>query len=168
MFAPCTWLATTSRLYGLGEAEGLADGVGEAEDEADEDEEVVTSVVPVPVEGVGDVVTVGSVSWVVSAGGSYVLVNKADNAIPTIIAANTNTGASTATKGTRRNGRTHPSMKYHSRAATTTSTATASHHGYPRTKKGRPATPLRLSAQPARFYRAFIPPVLATLHCISG
>ena len=81
----------------------------------------------------GVVVMEGFVSWVVPVCGSYVLVNKADNAIPTIIAANTNTEVSSATRGTRRDGRTHPSMKYHSRAATTTSTATASHHGYPRT-----------------------------------
>jgi hypothetical protein len=99
------------------------------------DAEVVSSVVSGPVVGVGVVVMVGSVSSVDPVGGSYGLVNTADNARPTIIAANTNTGASTATKGTRRNGRTHPSMKYHRSAATTTSTATASHHGYPRVKR---------------------------------
>ncbi len=104
------------------------------------DAEVVSSVVSGPVVGAG-VVVVGSVSSVDPVGGSYGLVNTADNARPTIIAANTNTGASTATRGTRRNGRTHPSMKHHRSVAATPSTATASHHGYPRTINRPPCYP---------------------------
>ena len=98
----------------------------------------------------------GSVSSVDPVGGWYGLVNKADNAIPTIIAANTNTGASTATRGTRRSGRTHPSIKYHKSTATTPSAAAASNHGYPGTKIGRPATLLRLSAAAGDVRRARI------------
>jgi hypothetical protein len=155
-------LPPTSRLYGLGEAEadgeaeGEGEGDGEAEGEALGDGEAVCSVISGPVEGVGVVVMVGSVSSVVRIGGSYGLLNTTDNASPTTIAPNTTTGVSTATRGARTNGRTHPSMMYHRSAATTASTAPASHHGYPRIKMGRPATPLRLSAATREVYRACI------------
>jgi hypothetical protein len=154
---PRAALYISSRHYGLGEAEGEgeAEGDGVGEGEAVGDGEAVRSVVSGPVEGIGVVVMVGSVRSVVRCRGSYGPLSDTDKVIPTTTAAIATTGVSTTTRGTRTNGRTHPSKKYQKSTATTASTATDSHHGYPKTN-GLPATPPRLSAAASEVYRACI------------
>jgi hypothetical protein len=116
--------------------EGEAVGGGEA----------VRPVVAGPVEGTGVVVVVSSVRSVVRIGGSYGTLSAVDNAIPTTIAATAATGVSTTTRGTRTNGRTHPSKAYHNGTASKPSSAAHSHHGYPKTN-GPPSYPTPLSAR---------------------
>jgi hypothetical protein len=177
---------TSSRHYGLGEAEGEgetegeAEGEGETEGEAEGeaegvgegvvvgDGEAVRSVVSGPFEGMSVVVAVGSVRSVVRFRGSYGPLSTADNVIPTTTAAIATTGASTATRGTRTNGRTHPSKKYQKSMATTASTATDSHHGYPKTNVGCQLLRPAYRRQPVRFIEHASPPVLAILRWISG
>ena len=91
------------------------------------------SVLSGSVEGMGvDLVVglVGSVRSAVRTGGSYGPLSDTDNVIPTSSVASATTGVSTNTRGTRTNGRTHPSKKYHNSTATTTSKAAGIHHGY--------------------------------------
>ncbi len=143
-----------SRLYGLGEAEGegVAEGEGEAEGDAVGEGEavgggeavrsVVSSVLSGALEGVGGVAAVGSVRSVVRGGGSYGPLSTTESVIPTTAAASATTGVSAITRGTRASGRTHPSKKYHSSTAMTTSTATTSHDGCPNTGSTYPPNAL--------------------------
>ena len=103
--------------------------MGEGDGEAVGD--VVRPVVVGPVEGTG--IVVGLVRSV-RGGGWYGPLSAADNAVATTTTASTHAGASTTTRGTRTNGRTHPSKMYHNIAANTTTIATDSHHGNPRMK----------------------------------
>lgn len=100
----------------------MGEGDGEAVGDA------VRPVVVGSVEGTG--VVVGLVRSV--RGGSYGPLSAADIAVATTTTASTHIGASTISKGTRTNGRTHPSKTYHNSAANTTTIATDSHHGKPR------------------------------------
>ena len=109
------------------------DGVSEGEAVGDGFPVRSRSVVSGSVEGMGvDLVVglVGSVRSAVRTGGSYGPLSDTDNAIPTSSVASATTGVSTNTRGTRTNGRTHPSKKYHNSTATTTSKAAGIHHGY--------------------------------------
>jgi hypothetical protein len=139
--------------------------VGEGEAVGDGD--AARSVVSGPFEGMSVVVAVGSVRSVVRFRGSYGPLSDTDNVIPTTTAAIATTGASTTTRGTRTNGRTHPSKKYQKSMATTASTATDSHHGYPKTKGCQLPRPAN-RRQPVRFIEHTSPPVLAILRWISG
>jgi hypothetical protein len=112
---------------GDGDADGEGDAVGEGDGEAVGD--AGWPVVVGPVEGMG---VVAGLVRSVRVGGSYGPLSAAENAVPTTTATSKHAGASTTTRGTRTNGRTHPSKTYHNSAANTTTTATDSHHGNPR------------------------------------
>ena len=71
---------------------------------------VVSSVVSGPLEGMG-------VSVVCRSGGSYGPLSAADIVTATTTAISVTSGASAITSGTRTNGRTHSSKKYHNRPA---------------------------------------------------
>jgi len=105
----------------VGEGEAIGDG------------EAVRSVFSFFSEPLGEtgVAVVGSVRSVVRGGGSYGPLSATDSVMPTTAAAIVTTGVSATTKGTRANGRTHPSKKYHNSTATTASTPATSHHGCP-------------------------------------
>ncbi len=113
----------------MGKGEAVGDAVGEAVGDGEAIRSVVSSVVSGLLEGA--VVVVGSVCSVVRGGGSYGPLSATDSVIATTTAAAVATGVSTTTRGTRTNGRTRPSKKYHNSTATPASTAATSHHGYP-------------------------------------
>jgi hypothetical protein len=83
-------------------------GVGEAVGGGEVVRWVVSSVVLGFLEGM-DVAVVGSARSVVRGGGSYGPLSATDSVIPTTTAAIATTGVSATTRGTRANGRTHPS-----------------------------------------------------------
>jgi hypothetical protein len=132
---------------GVGEGEGV--GVGEAVG----DGFPVRLVVSGSVEGTGVVALVGSVRSVVRGGGSYGPLSATDSVIPTSAAVIATTGVSATTRGTRANGRTHPSKKYHNSTATTTSTPTTSHHGCPNIRAHYPPNTHRQQGAPYPFER---------------
>jgi hypothetical protein len=105
-------------------------GEGEAVGDGEAVRSVLSSVFSWPLEGAG-VAVVGSVRSVVRGGGSYGPLSATDSVIPTSAATAATTGDSITTNGTRANGRTHPSKKYHNSTAITTSTPATSHHGCP-------------------------------------
>ena len=112
----------------VGDGEAAGDAVGEGDGEAVGDGDLGSPVVAGPVEGTG--VVAGAVRS--GGGGSYGPLSTADNTAAPTTATSKHTGASTSTRGTRTNGRTHPSKTYHNNVANTTSTATDTHHGNPR------------------------------------
>jgi hypothetical protein len=88
--------------------------VGEAVGDGD----ALRSVVSPPLPGAGVVPeVVGSVRWVVCSGGSYGPLSAADIVIATTTTTSVTSGASATTSGTRTNGRTHSSKKYHNSPA---------------------------------------------------
>ncbi len=113
--------------------------------EAVGDGEALRSVVSSPLEGAGVVPeVVGSVRWVVCRGGSYGPLSATDIVIATTTAISVTSGASATTSGTRSNGRTHPSKKYHNNTAKTqVSTAAAVQNTCPGTGATYPSNTRR-------------------------
>jgi hypothetical protein len=134
----------------VGDGDAAGDAVGKGDGEAVGDGDVGSPVVAGP--GEGTRVVAGAVRS--GGGGSYGPLSTADNAAATTTATSKHTGASTSTRGTRTNGRTHPSKTYHNNAANTTITATDSHHGNPRINRPLPSYTLPPSYPPARTARS--------------